>query len=1546
MEDLLKKWSNKSEEEKKKIIQEDFINLKYDVKKYLENRPSDFTLLIDLYRGMESIIDNSQPYTIGKIIELTSEINRLLINHPDSNKKTKFFKNLNSFKQEIPEFIRFLFCNMDDNLINKPEYLSLLFKASNSLFDSTILENALKISTEQYSDEWHFFFELIQNSRDARSKNISMEKLKFNEERSFLIYANNGDKFNPMDVWGIVSLGQGAKNRAKTIGYFGIGFKSVRLVTDSVIIISDPIQFRLNFNYGETRKKYIEWKFEGDFCWNFIKNSKILLKYNDFTNIFILENIDNSKFEEFFKYTENIDPNFMLFLTPLRKASIFKKTLESEIITDFFNLSDKEYKDALYDTQIVKIGNTTYIIHNLFEDLNLKDDNNREIGKREVKIAFKIKKISDNIFQIEKHESKFDLYAYFPISNNNPGFNFIFHGHFLLTNSRSELILNAKQDWKNELNDILIKDKGAKCFLELYSQLANLKFLVKGLSKIFPFQEISKEKKQNEIYIYKTFQEGLKEYLQDKYKEIPFWWDEDYSKYIRFADVIFIEDAQASKILKFLRKNLKTLFNSLLNDFSELELNSDVYICDEKDKINYCSSVFNDFSKRRFDSDKCFEFIKMILKKLDPDINSEFVPISEWEGYFGSSGLLEEFRKFLKDWTYIKKAPKSKISELFQFFLIILEDCSGVQYYARVRYKNYFYIEQELFQKYGEIIEILQEIESLREKELIFPDVELPLFIPEQYENEYKDEDNLFYRCESFNVYSILDIDNFNNIVIKNEAVFNLFLTLIERIFQDSLEKINSKENKGFNELFELISGKDSRNYREPKIFHELILKLLNLPIFKGIREPDCFFNLIWGDPEYLKLFTKTPISNMFNIINPRLYDFSKLILEIINKYIIYREFKNYRNKINQYNLSYKSIKNNIDDIKNLVNNKNIDELRANFDQNNYFISFFTDDIIFDDFFQQFYLNDSTIGNLREIIHLSKIYDPPRFQILKIRDDFKYFPIIELQEDISELEYELIKDLFNLIKGKKYNWIHREDLIKFKEKSNIKIKKKLILDLIKSIIKKLNKLEYENESHWRRFYKLLLKYFNRLETKQQENFRNQYKDFCIKENLSHKIINNEGDLIETKEIFPDNIFENQNYLIKQIASYPNFQKYRLKSNQKDLWNDLENSGLIFQKMDLKTFLKKILNSINNLETFYENLEPKSKNGNNLSFIQFYEQFLLILKNSGLRINDLKNYKLIPTLTFEFLRVNELPQAINFLYYDDGLEEYPFREINKEFTNFQQLSELIQNWIAPAYFKIFENIFGENSLKKSKKPLSINDWFLEPNLKNEINIKELPIFLNLKLLEYYFKYKKRFEIKSDLQILKNALSFLSLHGIEKNIFINFIDYLKELKSKEGSNIINEFKNILSEFEIYPYNKEGKWVLTNLKNPKLNCSENQIPDFFSNVIKESDFIYLHPEIEDLLKESKLQFDFLKHEKPINLSLIIEKFQHLFDPKNDEFDVEQHKKLVNYLFQSNNFNFYNSKEEKSNLKEILKMLYLKGYNEKYQLSSNLYHPNFFKK
>ncbi|MHA1439256.1 MAG: sacsin N-terminal ATP-binding-like domain-containing protein [Promethearchaeota archaeon] len=1541
MENYLDNWLNKSEEERKNIIKDNLSNLKYDVLKYLEENPSNFRSLIDLYKGMEFIKEDLEPYIVGKIIELTSEINQFLINSRDSNKKAEFYNDL--LKQEIPEFIHFLFCSADDDLINNPKSLSLLFKASNSLFDSAILENALKISTEQYPDEWHFFFELIQNSRDAQSNKIFMEKLEFNDERSFLIYANDGDKFNPMDIWGIISLGQGAKNRLKNIGYFGIGFKSVSLVSNSVIIVSKPVQFRLNFNYGDQRRKYIEWDFESDSHWNFLENNNLLSRYSDFNNFFILENFENRKFEELFEHIRNIDPIFMLFLTPLEYACIFEKELNSNNVEDFFNLSEEEYEKSLHDSQVVRIGKKNYIIYTLFEKLVLTDDNNMEIGKREVRIAFNINKISDKEFQVKKHDSKFDLYAYFPVFNNNPGFHFIFHGHFILTSSREELFLNAgKDEWKKELNNILIKDKGAKCFLELYDQLANLKFSIKGLLNIFPFRDIPEDKKPNEIYIYKAFQEGLKKYLQDDYKEIPFWWDENCSKYICFTDVIFIQDKQASKVLKFLQKNLKTTFISLINDFSELNFNTDIYICDNKDKIDFCRSIFSDFDDRNFDSNKCFELIIMILNRLDSKIESDFVSINKWEGYFSSPEVLEEFRKVLMEWNYLH--PENGILDIFQCFLIILKDCSGNKYYTRARYENYFYIEQELFNNYGEIFELLKKIE------LKSPQTELPLFIPEEYEGEYKDEDNLFYQCGSFNIYSILDIRNFNKIAGENKEVFNLYLRLIEKVFQNLLENINSQDNKGFNELYELFSGNDSRNYRESRIFCELILKLLDQPLFQGTREPDCFFNLLWGDPKYLKLFAETPVSEMFNIINLRLYDFSKLILKIISEYIKYAEFKDYRNKINNYNLSYKTIKNKINTVKNLLNNKSINDLREylnqnKYNQNNYIISYYTDEKIFNNFFRYFYLDDSQITDLRYIIHLSKIYTPSRFQILEIKNDFRIFPIIELQENISESEYKSIKELFSTIKGKKYHWIHKEDLIEFKRNLNIQLKRKSILDLLKSIIKKLNRSKSENEDHWKKFYEFLLEYYKSLGTEQQAEFINQYEDYCKKEGLNHKVINNEKELVGTQKIYPNNTFEIQAFLFEQIVSHQSFQKYRLRSDQRDLWNSLENARLIFKKMDIKSFLKKILNSINDLKIFYKELAPKKENGENLSFIEFYKLFLLVLRDSGLKIRDLREYKLIPTLTFKFFKINQLPKAINFLYFDDGLKFYPFGELIEKCENLEQSSKLFDNWIAPSYYYIFENIFSKDSLKKSKRfPLAIKDWFLNPDLKNKVCIRELPIFLNLTLIEYYFKYQ-RFELEKDLQIIKNSLSFLVLTGIEKNLFLNFIKYLENLENKENLNIKNEFRYILSKFEIYPYEIDGEWHLTNLKNPNLSYRKNKIPDFFSQIINTSDFVYLHHEIEELLENSKLGFDFLEPQRPISLSLIYERFQHLLDPNYENFNIDQHKKLINYLFQDNNFNYYYSNSiEKSYLKEIIRQLKLKSYNREFQDPSNLFHPRFF--
>jgi len=79
----------------------------------------------------------------------------------------------------------------------------------------------------------HFLIEFIQNADDARSSKVRIQ----NDERGILI-TNNGNEFNEKDVDAICSVGRPSKKPEEYIGYLGVGFKSVFLVSDSPSIVS------------------------------------------------------------------------------------------------------------------------------------------------------------------------------------------------------------------------------------------------------------------------------------------------------------------------------------------------------------------------------------------------------------------------------------------------------------------------------------------------------------------------------------------------------------------------------------------------------------------------------------------------------------------------------------------------------------------------------------------------------------------------------------------------------------------------------------------------------------------------------------------------------------------------------------------------------------------------------------------------------------------------------------------------------------------------------------------------------------------------------------------------------------------------------------------------------------------------------------------------------------------------------------------------------------------------------------------------------------
>ena len=92
---------------------------------------------------------------------------------------------------------------------------------------------------KQYKDRTHFLFELLQNAEDQGAANVRLIL-----GRTGFAIEHDGSIFTKDDVFGITKVGGSNKNVSdiKTIGRFGIGFKSVYVYGDlakNPVTISD-----------------------------------------------------------------------------------------------------------------------------------------------------------------------------------------------------------------------------------------------------------------------------------------------------------------------------------------------------------------------------------------------------------------------------------------------------------------------------------------------------------------------------------------------------------------------------------------------------------------------------------------------------------------------------------------------------------------------------------------------------------------------------------------------------------------------------------------------------------------------------------------------------------------------------------------------------------------------------------------------------------------------------------------------------------------------------------------------------------------------------------------------------------------------------------------------------------------------------------------------------------------------------------------------------------------------------------------------------------
>ena len=114
------------------------------------------------------------------------------------------------------------------------------------------------LSKQLSARESTFVYELLQNANDYPVEGRSVD-VEFHITDNYLLFLHSGDKFNVRNISGICGINEKEKvANKKTIGYKGIGFKTVFLNNHYVYLRTGDYSFR--FDEGETPEKKVGGK--------------------------------------------------------------------------------------------------------------------------------------------------------------------------------------------------------------------------------------------------------------------------------------------------------------------------------------------------------------------------------------------------------------------------------------------------------------------------------------------------------------------------------------------------------------------------------------------------------------------------------------------------------------------------------------------------------------------------------------------------------------------------------------------------------------------------------------------------------------------------------------------------------------------------------------------------------------------------------------------------------------------------------------------------------------------------------------------------------------------------------------------------------------------------------------------------------------------------------------------------------------------------------------------------------------------------------------
>ena len=148
--------------------------------------------------------------------------------------------------------------------IDKNKFLTVLYEATAKTSGRNremFINHQKSLLVEVTGDDHTYIYELLQNANDypsAQENNIV--KVKFVVTPKYLLFLHTGEEFNLKNITAICTVNQGEKKyNTKTIGYKGIGFKTVFVNNNYVFLKSGDWCLRFDEEYVENQYGRRPW---------------------------------------------------------------------------------------------------------------------------------------------------------------------------------------------------------------------------------------------------------------------------------------------------------------------------------------------------------------------------------------------------------------------------------------------------------------------------------------------------------------------------------------------------------------------------------------------------------------------------------------------------------------------------------------------------------------------------------------------------------------------------------------------------------------------------------------------------------------------------------------------------------------------------------------------------------------------------------------------------------------------------------------------------------------------------------------------------------------------------------------------------------------------------------------------------------------------------------------------------------------------------------------------------------------------------------------